>query len=73
MKSFKNINILIEVKLFCLKNIFFLQKSSYLKEKYVFEIKEKIFFKKILAKDFGKNFLEKTFFQKFLEKNFCLP
>ena len=34
MKSYENINILkIEVKIFCMKNDFFLQKSFYLKQK----------------------------------------
>ena len=36
MKSFKNINILVEVKLSCLEN-FFLKKIFYLKEKGFFE------------------------------------
>ena len=40
IKSFENINILIEVKLFCLKNAFF-EKDFHLKEKIVFERKKK--------------------------------
>ena len=37
MKSFENINILIKVTLFRLKNFFFSEKRFYLKETYVFE------------------------------------
>ena len=52
MKSFEDINILIKVKLFCLKNLF-LQKIKLLFEKKVFE--KKTFEKKTLKKlFFGK-------------------
>ena len=34
MKSFENINILIKAKLFCLKNLFFLEKNIFLKKKF---------------------------------------
>ena len=60
MKSFKNINILIEEKLFCF-NFCFLEKSFYLKETYVFEKKKLenlILEKKLLFETkhfFGKN------------------
>ena len=64
MKSFENINILIKVKLFCLKNIC-VGESFYLK-KYDFENKKKI--KKLF---FLK---QKLLFErkKLLKKKFCL-
>ena len=39
MKSFKHINISIEVRLFYLNNVFWVGKSFYVKEKYLFEKK----------------------------------
>ena len=69
MKSFKNINILIKVILSCLKNFFFL-KSFYLKEKYVFENKNKKIVWRIL---FGeKNIKKKIFITSGAWKSWCI-
>ena len=67
MESFENINILIKVKLFCEKNVFFSGKKLLFEKKYGFERKNKKLFvkknkKKLLfntnyKKNFGKQFL----------------
>ena len=83
MKSFKDINILIKVKLFCLKNLFFLEKTfiwkklCFWKLKYAFERKKTkllyIWSKKISFENFfifGKKttFFGKTTFERCFEK-----
>ena len=57
MKSFENINILLELKLFYLKN-FFLEESLHLREKHVFDLKKNFFF----GKHTFLTILEKNFF-----------
>ena len=73
MKRFEDINILIKVKLFCLKTLFFLEKSFCLKKKFLKrKLKKLLFRKKSYLKQ--KNFLfHISFFWKkkiVLEKNF---
>ena len=79
MTSFEDINILITVKFFCLKNVFFLEKAfiwkiNVFENKNVFEKKKskKVLFetKKLIVKKqifFGKLFFEKKIL---LDKNF---
>ena len=64
MKSFENINILIKVKLFCLKNLFFFWKKVWILKKnpsnFFFQEMEKSFIKNVEK----KFFLEKILFLK---------
>ena len=67
MKSFENINTLIEIKLFCLKNVFlffgksFMKKNCYLKQK-------NFPWKKTFLKE--KNFRKNAYLKKYLKKSF---